>query len=189
MLDIGYAVRVIALSWKHRAKKVPKNLLGETVIHGRCWPNDLDINLHMNNSRYLRECDFGRFAFLLESGLWNVLLKRRKTGMKDSSIVVSALQLQYRQSIQLGDRFQIISRIDGWDDKAFYMEQSMILDKNGKTALLSLGRFAVTPPSLTPQMLVDDLQIGSIQSPSLSPTTQNFKENYKLDLKGVQSKI
>jgi YbgC/YbaW family acyl-CoA thioester hydrolase len=189
MLDIAYAVRLIALLWKHKAKKVPKNLFCETVVHGRCWPNDLDMNWHMNNSRYLRECDFGRISLLIETGLWNAVGERRKNGMKDVNILVSALQVQYRQSVELGDQFEIRTRINGWDDKAFYLEQSMILEKNGEIAFLMLVRFALTPRSLTPQMLVDDLQIGSIQSPSLSPYMQNFKENYKLDFKDIKSKI
>jgi len=189
MIDIGYAIRLMALIWRYKGKEVNKNVFSETVIHGRCWPNDLDLNWHMNNSRYLRECDFGRISLLLETGLWNVLLKRKKSGMKDANIVVSALQVQYRQSIELGDQFQIRTRINGWDDKAFYFEQAMIIDKNQETAFLMLIRFSLTPRSLTPQMLVNDLQIGSIQSPKLSPAIEAFKQNYKLNYSDLKSKI
>jgi YbgC/YbaW family acyl-CoA thioester hydrolase len=170
-----------SLFWRYKGKGKRKNLFDETIVKGRCWTNDLDFNWHMNNARYLRQCDFGRVSLILETGLWDAILIRRKNGMKDVSILVSALQVQYRQSVELGDRFEIQTRINGWDDNAFYLEQSMILNKNKQIAFLMLARFALTPRSLTPQMLVDDLYSGSIQSPTLSPIVQVFKDNYKLN--------
>jgi acyl-CoA thioesterase FadM len=93
----------------------------------------------MNNARYLRECDFGRMSLLLETGLWDALLQRRKTQMKNANVVVSAFQVQYRQSLGLGDTFEIRTHIHGWDDKAFYSKQSMILDKNHQTAFFIIS--------------------------------------------------
>ena len=119
MLDIGYGIRLASLLWKFRGKEHCGSPLIESVVRGRCWLNDLDTNIHMNNSRFLRECDFGRFSLLIETGLWNILMKERKKGIKDASILVSALQCQFRESIQWGDYFNIHSRIEGWDDKAF----------------------------------------------------------------------
>ena len=189
MLDLGYAIRVIALAWRYRGYKKHKNIFAESLVYGRCWLNDLDLNWHMNNARYLRECDFGRISFLIESGLWNVLLERRKKGMKDANFVVSAFQVQYRQSLELGDRFRIHTCLNGWDDKALYLEQWMVLEKNSETAFSLLVRGALTPRSLTPQMLIDDLQIGSIQSPALSPAVEIFRQNYRLNLTSIKSKI
>jgi YbgC/YbaW family acyl-CoA thioester hydrolase len=187
MFDFGYFVRTLSLFWRNKGKT--KNLLDEVIVKGRCWTNDLDLNWHMNNSRYLRECDFGRVSLLIETGLWDVLLERRKNGMKDANIIVSALQVQYRQSVELGDTFEIRTRINGWDDKAFYLEQSMILDKNKQIVFLMLIRYALTPRSLTPQMLVDDLKIASIESPILSPAMQILKDNYRLNCESIRSKI
>ncbi len=59
MIDIGYGIRLASLLWKYKGKEPSKNVFIETILKGRCWANDLDTNLHMNNSRYLRECDFG----------------------------------------------------------------------------------------------------------------------------------
>lgn len=189
MFDIAYAIRILAIAWRHKRKGINRNIFDNFIVKGRCWPNDLDILWHMNNSRYLRDCDFGRYAFFIETGLANSLIQRRKYGMKDSNILVSALQVQYRQSIQLGDQFQVKTNLNGWDDNAFYFEQSIILDKNQKIAFLLLARIGLAPRSLTPQMLIDDLKIGSIQSPKLSPTVQIFKENYKLNLEHSKSKM
>jgi acyl-CoA thioesterase FadM len=189
MIDIGYGIRLAALVWKHKGKQANKNLFAETIVNGRCWANDLDTNMHMNNSRYLRECDFGRISLLLESGLWNVLFKRRKTGIKDANIVVTALQAQFRQSLEWGDRFKIYSRINGWDDKAFYLEQWITLDKTNEIVFSLLARMVLIPRSLTPQMLIDDLQIGRIESPKLSPNIQIFKENHRISFEDIKSKL
>jgi YbgC/YbaW family acyl-CoA thioester hydrolase len=189
MFDFGYFIRAVSLFWRYKGKGKSKDLFDESIVKGRCWTNDLDLNWHMNNSRYLRECDFGRTLLILETGLWDAILIRRKNGMKDVSILVSALQVQYRQSVELGDTFEIRTRINGWDDKAFYLEQSIILDKNKQIAFSMLVRFGLTPRSLTPQMLVDDLYSGSIQSPTLSPAVQIFKDNYRLNYEVIKSKI
>lgn len=189
MFDINYVIRVLILALKHRGINKYKNIFDESIIYGRCWLNDLDVNWHMNNSRYLRECDFGRISYLFETGLWNVLSKRRKFFDKNSNMVASALQVQYRQSVQLNDKFQIRTRLNGWDEKAFYFEQSMLLEKNKEIAFSLLVRIAIIPRSLTPQMLIDDLQLGSIQSPKLSTAMNIFKENHRINYSTIKSKI
>ena len=37
-------------------------------VYTFCWPNHIDPYLHMNNSRFLREMDFGRYDFYLRTG-------------------------------------------------------------------------------------------------------------------------
>lgn len=189
MLDFGYFLRVFLLGYQSRGKKKDGDLFADYVLHGQCWLNDLDFNWHMNNSRYLRECDFGRTLLLIETGLWKVLLERRNTNMKDAGLLISALQVQYRQSIEWGDKFQLVTRLHGWDDHAFYFEQFIILEKNKQVAFSVIVRTAVTPRDLSPQMLVDDLQRGSIQSPKFSPDVQLFADNYKLNLRPLKSKL
>jgi len=39
-------------------------------------PNDLDINLHVNNGRYLTLCDLNRVDFFIRTGLARVMLAR-----------------------------------------------------------------------------------------------------------------
>ncbi|CAF1276771.1 unnamed protein product [Rotaria sp. Silwood1] len=191
MLDVGYFLRVIEIGLRHRlnrSKKKKKNLWDESVTKGRCGLNDLDINWHMNNGRYLREADFSRFTLIIETGLWDALMARRKTE-PESYMFASAIQVQYRQSVSRGDRFMFTARLIGWDDHAFYIAQSMILDKNQEVSCSLLARLTVTPRSLTPQMLVADAGYGSIESPVLPAVVENFKENYKLPTITVKSKL
>jgi acyl-CoA thioesterase FadM len=180
MFDVAYVARLMALLYRLRARGDRRNIWKEAVVRGRCWPNDLDINWHMNNARYLREADFGRFCLFIETGLWDVLKHRRETTTKDANILVSALQVQYRQSLRLADRFEVRSRINGWDENAFYSEQSINCTRTDRVACSFLVRLAVTPRTLTPQMLADDLTSGLCSSPALSPAMLRFKNNHRL---------
>ena len=45
---------VLALTWRK-----PIGLLETSAINLRVWPNDLDVNLHVNNGRYLTLADLG----------------------------------------------------------------------------------------------------------------------------------
>ncbi|CAF3156346.1 unnamed protein product [Rotaria sp. Silwood2] len=189
MLDVGYFIRVVELGLRHRfSEQKKKNLWVESVTHGYCGLSDVDTNWHMNNARYLREADFSRFTLILNTGLWGTIKARRKKEPQ-VSLLVSAIQIQYRQSVLRGDRFSFIARLVGWDESAFYISQSMILDKNQETACCLLARIAVTPRTLSPQMLVADLGYGLVESPPLPPEVQNFKDNYRLSVTTVKSKL
>lgn len=186
MLDIAYGIRVLRIFLKSKKNQNYKNIFSESIVNASCWPNDLDINWHMNNSRYLRECDFGRISFLIETGLWNSILEQRKKTFKNANVIVSALQVQYRQSVELFDKFHILTRIDGWDETSFYFQQSMILNKNNQTAFSIIVRQTVIPRNLTPQILVDQINKKSIQSPKLSFNMENFRQNHRLTYSKIE---
>jgi hypothetical protein len=43
-------------------------LSDEGVTYNLCWTTDLDYFAHMNNGKYFREMDFGRFDFYFRTG-------------------------------------------------------------------------------------------------------------------------
>lgn len=102
-----------------RPKGLP--LLGESVIHFRCWPNDLDTNLHMNNGRYMTLLDLGRLDLLLRTGAARHAFRRRWYP------VLASCQFRYRRPINLFQRFEVRTRIVSWDAKWVFMEQKMLL--------------------------------------------------------------
>ena len=95
------------------------NLLKVHSIGGIVLPSDLDFMMHMNNSRYLRECDFGRFRLFYRTGLWSALDKRK------SSCVLAASTMRYRRSLHLFQRYLIKTRIVHWSTDSLYLEQCM----------------------------------------------------------------
>jgi acyl-CoA thioesterase FadM len=91
--------------------------LADSAIMLRVWPTDLDVNLHMNNGRYLTVMDLGRFDLIIRSGLGRVALAERWTPLLGGVIV------KYRRPLAPFVRFRLVTRIAGWDEKWIYLEQ------------------------------------------------------------------
>jgi YbgC/YbaW family acyl-CoA thioester hydrolase len=124
-------------------------LLEESVLHLRVWPNDLDINGHVNNGRYLTLADLARVDFVLRSGLAAVALRHRAVP------VVGDGMAKYRKELRLFDVFEIRTRLLGWDRKWSYLEHRFV--RGGKTvAVVTVrGLFRTGRGTLAPQTVVD----------------------------------
>ena len=104
-------ISLIALFTKRRS------LLDVSVIHLRVWPNDLDLNLHMNNGRYLSLMDLGRVDVMFHSGAFALWFKN---GWQP---LVATSMCRHFKALRLGQGFEIRTRILGWDPKWIYFEQ------------------------------------------------------------------
>jgi len=92
----------------------------------RCWPNDLDTNMHMNNGRYLTIMDLGRLDLILRTGLLPVMRARKWFP------VVGSAKVNFKRSINVFETFELTTRVIGWDDKWLYMEHRM--ERDGRVA-------------------------------------------------------
>lgn len=103
----------------------------------RVRPGDLDIYLHVNNGVYLQMMDVARSNFIADLGGFPLL--------KDKGWypVVAAQTVKYRRSLTLGQRFEIITRVVGWDERVVYLEQ--VFSRGGELCARGLvaGRFLV----------------------------------------------
>lgn len=94
---------------------------------GWVLPHDMDL-CHMNNARYLRECDFARLSLYSRNGVFKAL---RALG---GSMVVGATTIRLRQPLCVGKFFQLSSRIITWDEKAFFLEQRFVSGKGARVS-------------------------------------------------------
>jgi acyl-CoA thioesterase FadM len=101
-------------------------ILDECVIAMRVWPNDLDLNMHMNSGRYMSMMDIGRVEILARTRMLRKVLRRGWRPM------VGAAFIRYRKSLLPFERFTIRSRIVCWDEKWIYFEH--ILERRGEVA-------------------------------------------------------
>ena len=102
--------------------------LGEFHIsHHICWPWDLDLWLELNNGRTLTLYDLGRLVLAKRCGLLSLLKTKRW------SMPMAGASVRYRRRIRVFERFEMRSRGLCWDDRFFYIEQS-IWKKNGECA-------------------------------------------------------
>lgn len=92
-------------------------------------PGDIDVNLHMNNGRYLTIMDLGRIDILIRTGLWREMRRRRQTA------VVAAQRIRYRMALSPWQRFRLDTRLVGWDDDSLVFEHAMITGHRGEGQL------------------------------------------------------
>lgn len=94
------------------------NLLDSSKLRFTVFPNDLDIYGHMNNGRYLTLMDLGRMDWIWRTGLGRTARARRWNPL------VAASSIRYKKSLLVFQRFTLHTRVLGWDEKWFYLEQS-----------------------------------------------------------------
>ncbi|XP_062597029.1 protein THEM6-like [Saccostrea cucullata] len=169
LFDVAYYTRVlisiILYTWKGKFKRMP--ILDESVINGVCWTSDLDANWHMNNSRYLRECDFARLKFFLEKGIFSGLWK------SNASIINGGSTIRYRKSLNFMDFFFIKSKILHWDSKAFYLEHQIIETKTNFVSAIALVKMVVKGAS--PDTVLNKMDVN-LTSPAPPPELQRLIE-------------
>ncbi len=129
-------IRMTKSLW--RARKAPKmGPCGTYVSHHICWPWDIDMWMELNNGRTLTLYDLGRIPLAQVNGLMAVV-RKRQWGMTMAGVVV-----RYRRRIRAFERFEMRSRLLCWDERFFYLEQSM-WKTNGECANHAVYRAAVT---------------------------------------------
>ncbi|XP_054981142.1 protein THEM6 isoform X2 [Sorex araneus] len=102
LLDGWYLVRVPCAVLRARLLQPRvRDLLAEQRYPGRVLPSDLDLLLHMNNARYLREADVARAAHLARCGVLGAL---RELG---AHAVLAASCARYRRSLRLFEAFEV----------------------------------------------------------------------------------
>ncbi len=79
---------------------------------------DLDLNLHMNNARYLSAMDVGRWDLTVRSGMLIEALRRRLQP------VVVDLDIRFRRELRPGARFELVTRFDGIEGRKLWFQQT-----------------------------------------------------------------
>lgn len=89
-----------------------------STISFRVWPNDLDLNGHLTNSRYFALMDAARYDMVIRSGTWDAW---KRNGWFP---VVASQRIRFRKSLAPWARYEIKTRTLGWDERNLYIGQS-----------------------------------------------------------------
>lgn len=132
----------------------------------RVKPWDLDLNIHLNNAKYLKYLDKGRIEHIIQCRGIRTLYQY---GYK---LIVANTEISYVRSLMPLQQFTVSSRVTGWDQKYVYYEQRFL--SGNKLYAIAVVRLALlkgnqtTSPIATFRQLVDGLDSPALpQSVSL----------------------
>ena len=142
------------------------NPLDTSVIRLRVWLNDLDLNRHMNNGRFLTIMDLGRMDLLKRTGTLQMAVTNKWMP------IVGTASMEFLRPLKFAQKYELHSRISSWDEKWFYLEQTFYSrDKViaiGKVKGLLRGRSG----NISPNHIMQQLSPG-IDSPALDKENEN----------------
>ena len=147
---------LIASLFKRRLPvKKPKNSLTLRVL-----PNDIDINLHMNNGRYLTICDLTRVDMFIRTGLAKTML------IEKWKPVIAEHTMIYKKGLKLFQKYVELMGVTDWDDKAFHMVHTFIVGDRvvaeGTSRGVIVSKDGVVPPAEVLQKVIQRLDSLSV---------------------------
>ena len=112
----------------------PAIRIGDSIeLDLRVWPNDLDINGHMNNGRYLTILDLALIDYMARAGLLKLALKK---GWRP---VLGASMLNYRKGLKPFARYRLRFTLVCWDERWSYMKFEFLCGETVMAAGQSKG--------------------------------------------------
>lgn len=151
-----------------KARRMPPLApLGTHVSYHRCWPQDIDNYIEMNNGRILTILDLGRTGLAQRVGILSALARNRW------GLTVAGNSVMYRKRIRPFVKFRVVSKCVGWDEKFMYLEQSLWIGAD--CAVQALFRTAVTDKNgiVRPEGLMTDMGLTT-PSPELPDWVKNW---------------
>ena len=98
-------------------------------------PTDIDVLRHMNNGVYFSIMDIGRMDLLIRSGGW------QKLSAKGYYPVMANETISFRKSLNLWKKFDLETRVVGYDAKAVYVEQRFVVGGEIYAQAMTRARF------------------------------------------------
>lgn len=139
--------------------------LDASECHFRVLPTDLDVQLHMNNGRFLQIMDLGRIDLLLRNG---VLQNAMSKGWR---MLLSGVMIRYVHELRPFEHYALRTRILGWDRRFFYIEHRF---ENSKGRLVALGTARAAIADRASRSLVPADHVAADHGQSKSPPLPFF---------------
>jgi acyl-CoA thioesterase FadM len=134
-------------------------LLDTSRVRLRAWPNDLDINLHVNNGRYLALADLGRFDWFIRTGVFQLARQHNAVPVVGDAIA------KFRREVKAWQQFEIHTRMLGWDERWGFLEHRFIRDGRAVGVVGVRGLFRGPDGAVTPGELMAGLGVSMISPP------------------------
>ena len=141
----------------------------ESVLRFRVWPGDLDANLHMNNGRYLTVADLGRVDLLIRTGVAGALRRNRWGG------VVASVTVRYRRPLNLFQRYELRTRLLGWDERWVFMEQRFTRGGELVAHAVVKAQFLGPEGRVAPRRVGEAAGFDDVSSPPMSDAVAEWQ--------------
>ncbi len=155
-----------------------QNLLDECRVSLRVWPNDLDANLHMTNSRYLLAMDLGRGDYGLRTGMLQPAFRRRWFP------VVGSATLRFRRSLDPFQRFELATRLVAWDEKWWWFEQRFEVGGEGHAVGRVKALFRGPKGNVSTAALLEAAGCVDLPTPLLPETIRLWQQADEAERRG-----
>lgn len=157
------------ISAARRRKQPPTHgLLDPVSMEFRVGLFDLDLNLHLNNAKYLKFMDRCRLEHSVCTGLLDHMIRAR------CHAVVANMEISFVREIRPYQHFEVHTRILGWDEKYIYYDQRFESQQKLHThALLRLVNL-YGGKSISPQAMQEITGLNQT-SPALPEYVQQWK--------------
>lgn len=144
--------------------------LDESVVRFTVLPHDCDLNFHLNAGRFVSFMDIGRVELIARARLLTKLVRK---GWRP---IGGGLVVRYRRSILPFERFEVRSRLVGWDQRWFYVEH--VVERRGEFCAIAHMRTMIRGKegSIPPRDVLALAQWQDVPSPELPPFVQKWLE-------------
>jgi acyl-CoA thioesterase FadM len=149
------------------------DLLTTTRVCLRVWPNDLDLNVHVNNGRYLALADIGRMHWFVRTGVLAVARQHRAFPVIGDAIA------KFRHDLKVFQTFEIHTRLIGWDRKWGFIEHRFMRGDRVIGVVAIRGVFNAPGGSVDPGILLAGLAYTA-PSPELPEWANRFHQGAEL---------
>lgn len=159
--------------------------LGSSVLKMTVLPNDLDFNGHVNNGRYLTLADVARMDFTLRCGAARVAWQRRALP------IVGDACAKFRRDLKPFQRFEVRSRLLGWDEKWTFLEHRFVRHGRVLGVVVIRGLFKAPDGPLAPSVFAEALGVEPVSPPlpewlvewnaSCEAMSRSLREEERLD--------
>ena len=142
--------------------------LDESVVRFTVLPHDCDLNFHLNAGRFVSFMDIARVELIARARLLRKLVRR---GWRP---IGGGLVVRYRRSILPFERFEIRSRLVGWDERWFYIEH--IVERGGEFCAIGHMRTMIRGKegTIAPRDVLALAQWQDVPSPELPPFVRKW---------------
>ncbi len=164
--------------WLRMIRVVLRALLGQRLapldtsrVYFRVWPHDLDINLHMNNGRYLTLMDLGRLDLMLRTGMGRVIFQEKWMP------VVATAMVRFKRSLLPFQFFRLESRVICWDEKWFYLEQKLLRGDREVAHAIMKGCIRRSGGVVPPAEIFERVLGEAVESPAMPDSIRHWQDS------------